>query len=206
MANGKCRIHGGLTPAGPLSANYKHGLYSKYLPARYAGLLAALEGSDLLDLTDEIRLLKAGVIEKVCRLSAGESGELWRQARNAFQAFASSQAKQDREGALTALTELRRILNEGVADWEVVEKVEDSAVKLMKVVESQRKRAVEANEMLAAQDAREILRSMAEGLKHAVEEIVDDPELRRRIFTAASSEFARRVNPGRVELVSSANN
>lgn len=28
MANGRCRLHGGLTPSGPDSANYKHGRYA----------------------------------------------------------------------------------------------------------------------------------------------------------------------------------
>lgn len=32
MVNGRCRNHGGLTPKGIASPNYKHGRYSRHLP------------------------------------------------------------------------------------------------------------------------------------------------------------------------------
>src|SRR5262249_14243567 len=107
MPNGKCRIHGGLTPAGPMSANYKHGLYAKFLPARFADLLAVLEGRDLLDLTDDIKLLHARLLDIAKQVDAGESGERWKEAQRQFERFAACQAQQDREGALVALTDLR---------------------------------------------------------------------------------------------------
>ncbi|MCZ7546747.1 MAG: hypothetical protein M5R40_25940 [Anaerolineae bacterium] len=58
--NGRCRLHGGKTPAGVASPNFKHGRYSKHLPAnlldRYQ---AALADADLRALDDEIALLYA---------------------------------------------------------------------------------------------------------------------------------------------------
>jgi hypothetical protein len=35
----RCRLHGGLTPRGPDSANWKTGLHSKHVPANLQGLL-----------------------------------------------------------------------------------------------------------------------------------------------------------------------
>lgn len=201
-----CRLHGGRSRAGAMHGNFKTGEFSEFLPARFGDLYKTLEGKDILDLSEDIRVLMVRMRDVAKRVDAGESGQRWREAQNAFEAFAAAQSRQDRDGALDALSRLRGILRQGVADWQAWEKIEDLILKRTKVVESQRKRAVEAHEMLAAQEARAMMRAITEGLKRAVEENVTDADLRRRIFTAASSEFTRLVNPGRVELVSSANN
>lgn len=39
MANGRCRMHGGLSLRGLASPRYKHGRYSKDLIARLAGAM-----------------------------------------------------------------------------------------------------------------------------------------------------------------------
>jgi hypothetical protein len=36
MANGRCRLHGGLTPSGPDNANYKHGRYAAVFKGQLA--------------------------------------------------------------------------------------------------------------------------------------------------------------------------
>lgn len=36
MANGRCRLHGGATPSGPDSANYKHGRYAEAFKGQLA--------------------------------------------------------------------------------------------------------------------------------------------------------------------------
>ncbi len=197
-----CMMHGGKSRAGAMHPNYKSGLYSAYLPARFTELFKDLEGRDLLDLTEDIKLIHARMLDVASRVDSGESAERWKEALTVFKELTS--AKDDTRGPI--LERLGSILNEGVADWAAWEKIEELVVKKTKVVESQRKRAVEAHEMLAAQDARAMMRAMTEGLKLAVEEHVTDPETKRKIFVAASSEFTRLVNPGRVELVSTANN
>lgn len=206
MPNGRCRMHGGSTPSGPLSPNYKHGFYSKYLPARFAELFSALEGRDLLDLTEDIKLLHARLMDVAKRVDGGESGERWKQALSLYNQLLEAKNAGEELEMLSLVNSLGEHLRAGVADWEAWEKIEDLIVKKTKVVESQRKRAVEAHEMLAAQEARAMMHAITEGLKRAVEEHVKDVELKRQIFTAASNEFARLVNPGRVQLVSSANN
>src|SRR3990172_10824938 len=55
-----CTVHGGLTPSGPASANYKHGRYSRYLPARLAErYLEAESDPELLSLRSELALVQA---------------------------------------------------------------------------------------------------------------------------------------------------
>ena len=193
-----CNIHGGKSRVGALHPNYKHGLYSKFLPSRFAHLFESLEGSDILDLTEDAKLLKVRIIDLIKRVDAGESGTRWKQALQLFRQI--SKAKEPEP----LLAQLGEVLEAGVSDFAAWEAIEELIVKKTKVVESQRKRAIESDEMLTAQDAREMMRAITEGLKLAVEEHVKDDKLKRQIFTAASSKFAGIVNSGHHKLVSAA--
>src|ERR1051325_11072967 len=201
-----CMMHGGKSRAGALHPNFKHGLYSAYLPGRFAQLFESLEGRDLLDLSEDIKLLSTRILDVAQRVDAGESGARWKRALDLFKSLDLLNRLSDSKELKQQLDELTDLLQAGVSDAEAWEQIEELVVKKTKVVESQRKRAVEAHEMLAAQDARAMMRAITEGLKRAIEEHVTDPEVKRKVFVAASSEFARLVNSGRVELVSTANN
>ena len=72
MPNGRCRIHGGKTPSGPASPNWKTGKHSKVmkdlgLSARFEELLTSPE---LGELRDEIALTDLD-IERVAPLALG---------------------------------------------------------------------------------------------------------------------------------------
>jgi hypothetical protein len=68
MDNGRCRIHGGLTPKGVASPHYVHGRRSRYQAAIKGDLAKAYKnglasGDDLLSLKDETALLEARIFE-----------------------------------------------------------------------------------------------------------------------------------------------
>ena len=74
MANGRCRIHGGLQPQGIARPGFKTGRYSKYLPARLAGRYEeAASDPELLALKDDIALLDTRIAQTVSALDTGES-------------------------------------------------------------------------------------------------------------------------------------
>jgi|GEM_PF-6608285 hypothetical protein len=74
MPNGRCRIHGGLTPSGPALPQYKTGRYSRWLsPALQEDFAAAIaEGPDALDLTPELALVEARLNERLRQLAEAE--------------------------------------------------------------------------------------------------------------------------------------
>lgn len=78
MANGRCRVHGGATPAGVASPHFKHGRYSKHLPSRllerYGEMMADPE---VTSLHEAIALVDLRITEVLEGLDMGESGELW---------------------------------------------------------------------------------------------------------------------------------
>lgn len=78
MANGRCRLHGGLTPAGAAHPAFIHGRYSKYLPTRLSERYrTAATDPDLLALGSEVALLDARLAELVERTNATEAGVVW---------------------------------------------------------------------------------------------------------------------------------
>lgn len=60
-------MHGGKTPRGVASANFKTGLYSKYLPEQINNKVQAFLEADPLELISEMALLRALLAEYVGR-------------------------------------------------------------------------------------------------------------------------------------------
>lgn len=59
MANGRCKVHGGMSLSGSDHPNFKHGLYSKYAPAQIQEKIDDYIQADPLSLTHELALTRA---------------------------------------------------------------------------------------------------------------------------------------------------
>src|SRR3990167_2330995 len=117
MPNGRCRMHGGATPSGPASANYRHGRYSKYLPARLAErYLEAESDPELLSLRSELALVQARLPALLRQVDTGEAGALWLAARKSFADLKIANAAGDTKKASEAFRDLDYYLEKGAAD------------------------------------------------------------------------------------------
>ncbi len=154
MPNGRCRMHGGATPHGPDLPQYKTGRYSKYLPARLAGRYQEAQAdSELLALREEVVLTDARLADVLKRVDTGESGELWRNAKGAFENFKSAQGKGDIDKSREALTDLSALLTRGQDDYATWDEVGKLLEQRRRLVESERKRLVEMQQMITAERA-----------------------------------------------------
>lgn len=83
MANGRCRVHGGATPKGVASPNFRHGRYSKSMPEHLASRYAeALTDSRLLELRDEISLVDVRMADLLAKLDEEvkpDDSEVWKE-------------------------------------------------------------------------------------------------------------------------------
>src|SRR5690348_17116908 len=78
MLNGRCRIHGGKSPAGIPSPHYRDGRYSKVLPQRMRDAYTlAMDDPQLLEQREQIAVLDARLLDLLGRVDTGESGALW---------------------------------------------------------------------------------------------------------------------------------
>src|SRR5829696_9665580 len=91
MPNGRCRMHGGASPAGLASPRFRHGRYSQHLPTvaavRYA---AAGQDPEPLSLREEIALLDALIGQLLDPESGVVAPAVWKRLHHAFAALSGA--------------------------------------------------------------------------------------------------------------------
>ncbi len=154
MSNGRCRMHGGMTPNGLALPQTKTGRYSKYLPARLAARYqeASTDG-ELLHLREDIALLDARLADLLGRVDSGESGAIWRMLRKAFDALQIARLSGNTIGMRDALGEIELLIVKGLADYAAWADVQQVLDQRRRLVESERKRMVEMQQMITSERA-----------------------------------------------------
>src|SRR5581483_3937130 len=178
LTNGRCRYHGGKTPHGVKSPHFKHGRYSKYLPTKLAARYTeAAADKDLLELHAEIALIDARLSDVLERIHKGESGTLWEQIGIEFDKFKRAQVIKDTDEARAALAALDRLITEGIADYAAWKEVFELVEQRRKLVESERKRMVEMQQMISMERALILIGAIGETIRRHVA----DNQSRQRI-------------------------
>lgn len=184
MLNGRCRLHGGKTPSGVASANFVHGRYSKYMPARLTERYHESEqDGELLNLKAEVSLVDARLADLLTRVDSGEAKTLWERARKATDKMLRSFESNDLGGMHVGILELDRLIGSGLADHEAWYEIQSLLDQRRKLVESERKRLVEMQQMVKAEEAM----TLATALLEAVRRNVTD----RGVLSAVQMDFNR---------------
>jgi hypothetical protein len=117
MPNGRCYKHGGNTPRGALSANFKHGRYSPYLPADLAGRFeAARNDPQLLSYHDDVALISTRIDELLERVRSGESGFAWKQLNRLWKEFERHRLAGNVDKMQATLDAIGEPMRRGLAD------------------------------------------------------------------------------------------
>jgi hypothetical protein len=183
MPNGRCRLHGGKTPHGIASPNYKHGMHSKYMPKHLqADYHRAVDDPQLLSLQSQLALLTARELELTRQLAEMDSPP-WSQAVDALVDFEEALASKDRQRIGQALAALRSIIRRGEepgskyeAVWaELRELVQEKA----KVTTGENKRL----ELIGGYVSINALMLVLQGILEAVRANVSDMKARQAIQT-----------------------
>lgn len=175
---GRCRMHNGWARSGVNAGQYKTGRYSKYLPDRViARYEEAQNDTELLALKDEIALVDARVSDLLSRADRGEAASAWKALRKSYRELQISIRQQDGDRTASALVNLEEAVSQGYSDYMVWSEVMELIEARRRLVESERKRLVEMNQMITAEQL--ILLSGA--LLEAIRTRVDDPVTRTAI-------------------------
>jgi len=120
MTNGRCRIHGGLTPSGAASPHFRTGRRSKYLPERLLTKYQETQDDpDLIELRDEVNLVDLRVNELLEGLGKGAATVLWTELAERFAVYMrlkNSYTEADRMKADDALMAIDDLVCRGVSD------------------------------------------------------------------------------------------
>lgn len=175
MANGRCRMHGGLSPAGVASGRFKTGKFSRYLPERLLERYQeAQSDATLLELRDEIALVDTRLLDLLQRVDTGESGAIWKKLQQLWKDY------RDEEGsdrATDLLLEIGRTIAEGAADYAAWDDVGKQVNQRKALTESQRKREVELQQGITAEKAMILIAQLTEIIRRHV----TDPATRAAI-------------------------
>jgi hypothetical protein len=174
--SGRCRLHGGATPRGERSPHFKHGRYSRCVPAALARRLAAARADPgLVSIRDGVALLRLRLDDLLGRLHGGSGGGPWAAARAAFRRLARALAAgRPAAGPLAALGAL---LEAGAGDDAVWREIADLAERKSLVAQREWRRLRDLRLVMTADQAMAFVAAvMAAVLRH-----VPGPDARRRI-------------------------
>jgi hypothetical protein len=154
-AGGRCKFHGGATPVGPASPNFRTGRHSKYLPSalleRYQ---TAIGDPGLISLRDEVALLDGRITQLL--ETVGDTGNLrlWKEARTRLDAFKGAGAKKGSVGAARqALQQLDDLIDAGLSDAATWEELRETLEARRKMAESETKRLKDLHQTVTVEQA-----------------------------------------------------
>jgi hypothetical protein len=150
----KCHIHGGKSLKGLASPTLRHGRYSRSLPTRLAARYEqAANDPDLLNMSEDIALLDTRLSERLARLDSGESGVLWKKAQTAYYTMRQAMRAGDTPAAGVAMDELGGLITRGHTDHLAWGEIQDLLDQRRRLVDSERKRRVEAEQNITVEKA-----------------------------------------------------
>lgn len=176
----KCYHHGGKSLAGVASPRFSTGRYSKVLPSRLAARYEEMRGdAALLELREEIGLVDARLADLLSRVDTGESGALWQGLMKARMDLLAAKQGGDTVGQIVALNSILDLISQGHTDYRAWAEVGSVLEQRRKLVESERKRMIETQQMISSERAMALLGAVV----NIIREHVDD----RAVLAAISS-------------------
>lgn len=154
MANGRCKMHGGLSLSGADHPGFKTGRYSKALPTRMVQAYeASLNDPDRLALDELIAVVSARLRDLIGRVDTGEAGEHWQAAKNALIEWRKGTATKDETAVRRAVMDLERAIDAGLGDAAAWREVYASIDQYRKLADAERKRQMDMRALISADEA-----------------------------------------------------
>ena len=171
MPNGRCRLHGGLTPSGVALPQTTHGRYSKHLPTRLAARYRQAQADpDLLALRDEVALLDARLAELLDRLGTGESHRAWSLVARLYGDLQEAIDADDLDAVSAATDRLGRLAANKLRDDDTWGQAFALIEQRRKLVESEGKRLQAMSQMLSTEDALALVGQLVAAVRRHVDD------------------------------------
>jgi len=165
--NGRCRIHGGQSLRGVASPKFKSGRHSKYLPK---GIVKRYEESlndpRLLELRDDIAMIDARITEVI---GADEPlSDTWKELARIRRQFEVARRDGHAGRVVSTAILMSNLVARGARTHNTWEEVAKLVEQRRRLVESERKREVDADSMLTVEQVGAILGAVLESLRRNV--------------------------------------
>jgi hypothetical protein len=164
MPNGKCKVHGGMTPRGIASPQYKHGRYSKadMPPALKARAQELLQDDDYLSLRENIAHHDAAIMQTLEGMERGEAGKLWEMLKADKGAMLQARIEGNQGKQANHLNSILALIDRGYKDYMARLELERQHLSRAKLVEAEGKRIERAQASVNVAQLTHIIIRMAE--------------------------------------------
>lgn len=151
----RCQLHGGKTPIGLASPHartlrYSRDVLGKALGERYE---QAVNDDKLLELRDEIAILQARTAELLQHVESGDTQKTWRELKKSYGAFIKANRAGDAKTAADAMNMMGKLITSGYSQHQGWREVIDTISANRRLVESERKRLVDMQQTMTAEQA-----------------------------------------------------
>lgn len=164
-----CRLHGGATPCGAGSPHWKHGRYSKALPAHLLDRYEeARQDTELLALRDDVALVDTRLGELLKHVDTGEGGQRWAMLQQAMSDLQRAYRQGDTAALTAAIDRLGAVIQRGRDEAAVWEEICGLLEQRRRLAESEHRRLIGLQQMLTAEEALSILAVVADSVRRHV--------------------------------------
>lgn len=196
MTNGRCRIHGGKSPAGIMHPNYKTGRYSKYMPQNLTEMYEQSRNDPhVLELVDEVGLLDSRIADRLKALDEKEAANAtWKELQSIWKQFMFAVRSDDTTSQQQLLRELNTFIQNGASKADIWYELMNLIESRRKLVDSEGRRLEVKQNIVTVEQAFSLVSTMVAVLKEVVYRHAD-PQTARRILVDASVEHKKLVGP-----------
>lgn len=181
MRNGRCRMHGGSTPVGPASPHWKTGKRSillKTLPKSLeAAALDVITSPNYVEMREHLGVLNAMLVSAIERWENGDTFPALQTAWDALTAALATDGEIDRSAISKHTAEITRLLASGEQQHKARTETRAIIQDIRRVSESERKRLIDAELMLSADQVLVIVSRVSD----AIMQEVSDPDTLNRL-------------------------
>lgn len=183
-----CSLHGGKTPRGVASANWKSGRYSQAMPARLRERYQeALHDPDLVAMRSDLALIDSRLLDLLERADSGEAGMLWERLHDAAAAFKRSRASGDVKAMNEALHTLFETIDDGRTDAATWAEIRGLVEQRRKVSVSEQKRLVLMRAVFTAEQGAALLAAIVGIIDRSVTDRATRTQISNELMALADS-------------------
>ncbi len=191
----RCRLHGGATPRGIASPHAKTLRYSKDTLGKALGerYETAMNDDHLLEMRDEIALLRARLSELIENVESGDTQKTWRELKKHYGAFIRANKNRDERTAADELNQVGKLINVGYNQHQSWREIIETISANRRLVESERKRLVDMQQMMTAEQAMGMLTYIVSVIKKRVYEIIGGDKA-QELLAAISADISQYIS------------
>jgi hypothetical protein len=166
-----CYQHGGRSVRGVASGRWKHGRYSKALPADLATAYErARRDPDLIALRDELALVDARLAALLQTLTTEGGAAVWADLRATWDRMEAAQRAERPAEAAQHLRRIREIVQVGTAAAQTWSEVYDTLELRRRLADTERKRLETLQAVVTAERAMALIGALAASLRQHVQD------------------------------------